>query len=284
MKNILKLLSVSSLLLVVLWSCKKDENQDFFLGGTPPVLTLQTNTGTDSLSMKYADSSKTAILFSWTNPNYKFTTGVSSQNVNYQLQIDSVGNNFNLAKTAVISVSEDLGYNLTESQLNGIMLNTLGLDTSVSYQMEARVVSGLGSNNAVPVVSNIANFTAIPYAIPPAVPPPPSGTLYITGDATADNWMSGGDPSSVAGQEFTQVSKTEYTITIKLTGGDQYLFIGVAGDWNSKYGCASTTTQSPNGGNFEFNTGAANFPAPANTGMYKIDVDFQRGIYTVTAQ
>lgn len=284
MKNILKILGLSSWMLVALWSCKKDENKDFFLGGTNPVLTAQINTGADSVHMSFADSAKTAILFSWTNPNYKFTTGVSSQNVNYQLQIDTAGDNFNPANTAVISISQDLGYNLLESQLNDIMLNTLGLAVGVPHQMETKVVSGIGSNNAVPANSNVITFTATPYVIPPKVPPPTSGALYITGSATSDGWMAGGNPGSVAGQQFTQISPTEYTITIKLTGGGEYLFIGVAGDWNSKYGCADESKQSVSGGNFEFNTSAANFPAPTQTGTYKIDVDFQRGLYTVTAQ
>jgi hypothetical protein len=282
MKNILKLLSVSSLLLITLWACKKDENKDFFLGGTPPVLTSQTNTGADSVSMVPADSSKMVILFSWTNPNYKFTTGVSSQNVNYQLQIDSVGNNFNPAKTAVISVSQDLSYNLLESQLNSMMLNTLGLDTSVSYQMEARVVSGIGANNAVPSVSNVFTFSAIPYAIPPKVPPPASKVLYITGSATAGGWMASGD-KPIADQQFTQVSRTLYEITVALTGGGSYTFVPVYGNWDNKYSIATKDDPNEvNGGPFQ--VGGNDILAPANDGTYKITVDFQRGIFTVVKQ
>lgn len=281
MKHILKLLSVSSFLLIALWACNKDENKDFFLGGTPPVLTSQTNTGADSVSLEYADSSKTAILFSWTNPNYKFTTGLSSQNVNYQLQIDTVGNNFNVANTAILSVSQDLGYNLLESQLNDIMLNTLGLAVKVTHQMEARVVSGLGTNNAVPVHSNVVTFHATPYAIPPKVALPVSGDLYLVGSATAGGWNN---PVPVPSQQFTQVSPTSYEITINLIGGQQYLFLGENGNWNDKYACDNTSTQSPNGGVFSLNSSGANFPGPANSGTYKIFVDFQRGIYTVTAQ
>ncbi|MGH2644319.1 MAG: SusE domain-containing protein, partial [Chitinophagaceae bacterium] len=245
MKNILKLLSVSSLLLITLWACNKDENKDFFLGGTNPVMTAKTNTGADSVSMAFADSSNTAILFSWTNPDYKFTTGISSQNVNYQLQIDSVGNNFNGANTAVISVSQDLGYNLLESQLTDIMQNTLGLAVNKSHQMEARVVSGLGTNNAVPAVSNVITFSATPYVIPPKVPLPSSGNLYLVGSATTGGWNN---PVPVPSQEFTQIGPTTYQITISLTGGEEYLFLPVNGSWSNKYSCADESTQSLGGG------------------------------------
>lgn len=280
MKNILKLLSVSSLLLIVLWSCKKDENKDFFLGGTAPVMKMQTNTGADSVSMAFADSSKTAILFSWTNPNYKFTTGISSQNVNYQLQIDSAGNNFSPANTAVISVSQDLGYNLLESQLNDIMQNTLGLAVGAKHQMEARVVSGLGTNNAVPAISNVFTFSATPYAIPPKVPLPSSGNLYLVGSATAGGWNN---PVPVPSQEFTQIGPTTYQITIALTGGQEYLFLPVNGSWSNKYACAKESAQSLSGGDFGYNF-SDNFPGPAVSGTYTITVDFQHGKYTVVKQ
>lgn len=280
MKNILKLFSVSSLLLITLWACKKDENKDFFLGGTNPVLTVQTNTGADSVSMAFADSSKTAILFSWTNPNYKFTTGISSQNVNYQLQIDTVGNNFNPSNTAVISVSEDLGYNLLESQLNDIVLNTLGLAVGVNHQMEVRVVSGLGTTNVVPATSNTVSFSVTPYAIPPKVPLPINGNLYLVGDATPGGWNN---PVPVPSQQFTEVTPTLYQITISLIGGKQFLFIPVNGDWSNKYACADESKQSTSGGDFGYNW-SGNFPGPSTSGTYKITVDFQRGIYTITPQ
>lgn len=284
MKNILKLLSVSSLLLIVLWSCKKDENRDYFLGGTPPVLSMQTNTGADSVNMAFIDSSKTAILFSWNNPNYKFTTGISSQNVNYQLQIDSAGNNFNPANTAVISVSQDLGYNLLESQLNDIMQNTLGLAAGAQHTLEARVVSGIGTNNAVPAVSNVFTFSATPYAIPPKVPLPPGGHLYIIGNATSGGDATGwNNPVPVPEKEFTEVTPTLYKITIDLIGGKQFLFIPVNGSWTNKYACNSTADQNPNGGDFGYNLGD-NFPGPAVSGTYIITVDFQHGKYTVVKQ
>lgn len=283
MKNIFKILGIASLLLLSLWACRKDEYKDFYLGGTNPVLTAVSNTGTDSIGMDYKDSSQAALSLSWTNPDYKFTTGVSSQNVNYQIQIDKAGDDFAPAGTVVLSVSQDLAYKLTEAKLDDIMLYQMGLQDSVSYNMELRVVSGVGTNSAIPLASNVFNFTAIPYAIPPKVPPPVTGELYITGSATAKSWMAGGDPSSVAGQQFTRISPTEYVITIPLTAGGEYLFVPKAGDWSHKYACKDTKKQSGDGGEFGYDWGA-NFPAPSTSGTYKIDVNFQRGLYTVTAQ
>jgi hypothetical protein len=284
MKNRYSIIGVSLVLLLTLWACSKDEYKDFYTGGTAPVLTLATNTATDSVSMSYTDSGRAALSLAWTNPQYQFTTGVSSQNVNYQVQIDKAGGGFAAGSAAVISLSEDLGDTITEAKLNDIMLNQLGLQDSVSYNMELRVVSGVGTNSAIPLASNVATFTAVPYAIPPKVPPPVTGELYITGSATAKGWMAGGDPSSVAGQQFTRVSPTEYVITIQLIGpGQEYLFVPKAGDWSNKYACKDEASQSLDGGEFGFNF-SKNFPGPATSGTYKIDVNFQRGIYTVTPQ
>jgi hypothetical protein len=203
--------------------------------------------------------------------------------VNYQIQIDKAGGGFAAGSAAVISLSEDLGDTITEAKLNDIMQNQLGLQDSVSYNMELRVVSGVGTNSAIPLASNVTTFTAIPYAIPPKVPPPVTGELYITGDATPKGWMAGGDPSSVAGQQFTKLSPTEYVITIQLNQGGGYLFVPKAGDWGNKYACKAEGSQSLDGGDFGYNW-SDNFPGPAAAGTYMIDVNFQRGIYTVTPQ
>ena len=63
-------------ILLVLGSCKKDEHKVFFEEGTPPVLTAS-RTGTIPLS--FATNDQEAVKLSWTNPDYMFTTGVSSR-------------------------------------------------------------------------------------------------------------------------------------------------------------------------------------------------------------
>ena len=88
--NFLKLcISFSSLLL--LWSCEKEENKIYYQGGTAPTLSASS---TGPLVLTDANKNNTAVKFSWTNPDYKFTTGLSSQNVTYTLQVDTAGANF----------------------------------------------------------------------------------------------------------------------------------------------------------------------------------------------
>ncbi|MBK8951120.1 MAG: SusE domain-containing protein [Chitinophagaceae bacterium] len=91
MKNILKLLTGTFLMAVVFSACKKDENQVIFEGGTAPVFT---SSSTSPLVLLKDNKDNVALVLNWTNPNYRFNTGVSSQDVTYILQIDTAGKKF----------------------------------------------------------------------------------------------------------------------------------------------------------------------------------------------
>ncbi len=276
MKNRL-LISLSSFLLIILWSCKKEENKIYYEGGNPPSLSAS-RTGTIPLSFSTKD--QVAVKLSWTNPDYKFTTGISSQTVNYRVEIDTTGSNFTSPKKKVISVSSDLSLSITDADFNDYLLNQLRLDSLTTHNVEIRVTSFIGT--AVPLYSNVLKFTGVkPYAIPPKVAPPASGKLYITGSATPGNWMSGGDPELMT-QKFTKVSPTYFVLSsIALNGGGSYLLVPVYGDWNNKYGgLGANNTNNVNGDDFK--PGGGDLLAPAVSGNYKIEVDFQVGKFTVT--
>jgi hypothetical protein len=276
MKYITRLL-FASFLLTTFWSCKKEISKIYYQNGTAPVLTASTNT----INLAFADADKTAVTFFWTNPNYEFSTGVSSQDVNYKLEIDTTGANFTNPNKKVITVSKELSQTFTESDFNDVLLNQLALKAGVPHNIEVRVTAGIGTNSAVPLMSNVLKYTATPYAIPPKVAIPTTGELFITGGATPKGWMSGGD-APVASQQFTQLSPTMYELaSITLTGGQSYLLVPKYGDWGDKYGnSGSNNSNDPN--SFDLKRGGGDILAPATTGNYKIDVDFQRGKVTVT--
>jgi starch-binding outer membrane protein SusE/F len=97
--------------------------------------------------------------------------------------------------------------------------------------------------------------------------------------------MGGGDPEAnavTAGQKFTQVSPTKYVInSVQLNGGQSFLFVPAYGDWGNKFGYTGAgNANNVNGDTFKAN--GNDLKAPAATGNYKIEVDFQLGTYTVT--
>jgi hypothetical protein len=279
MKNsIFKILLGSVLLMTGLSSCEKDENRVILEGGTPPVLTASVS---NTIPLSFVTSNNAAIKFDWTNPGYRFNTGVVSQNVTYYLEIDTVGANFTNPNRHSLTITNDLNRSITVGELNDYFLNELLLVPGIPHNIEFRLKSTL-PNNSVALLSNVLQYTVTPYAIPPKVAPPSTGKLFITGNATPAGWQCAcGEPENTA-QQFTMVTPTFYVLpSIVLTGGNSYLFLPKYADWGAKYGFDGPgNTNNVNGDNFKADGG--DMKAPDASGAYKIEVDFQRGKFTVT--
>jgi hypothetical protein len=276
MKNILNLLPGSFFIMVILLSCKKDENKIFFEGGTAPVLTASS---TSAMVLDSVFKNSQAIKFDWTNPDYKFTTGISSQDVTYVLQVDTSGANFTNPGLQEISIAKELGVTYTIKELNAI-LTKLNLLENIPHDVEFRIKATL-VNNTVPRYSNVIKITITPY-LDVAVPIPPTGELYITGSGVASDWTNN-PPES---QKFTKVSKTEYNITIALIAGKEFKFLSTLNQWQPQYGRATATTN-PSGGDMGYNMGLPGQSDPPSfttlgTGTYKINVNFKTGKFAVT--
>ena len=272
MQKIFNILPAILLTASIFSACKKDEHKIFFEGGTAPVLTASRS---NTIPLSFATENEEAVKLNWTNPDYSFTTGVSSQSVSYLIEIDTTGANFTNPKRQSIAVSQELERAFTQSQFNDYLLNQLVLTPGIPHNVEVRVKSTLG-NNTVPLLSNVLKFTVTPYAIPPKVQPPSSNELYITGNALASDWTNSPPPS----QKFTRLSNTLYEITVPLTGGNSYTFLPVYGSWDFKYSIEKKNDPDlVNGGDFK--VGGEDILAPAASGNYKITVDFQRGKFEV---
>lgn len=289
MRNFLfKILSSVAAASLFFTACKKDEAQIFFKGGAAPVLTSSVADG-DTLALIPADSLSTAVAFSWTNPNYQFSDGISSLSVTYYLQIDTAGANFSSRNMQTVAINSALDTTFTVTRFNAIIGNGLQVAFSQPHNIQVRIVSFLPPvtsptlSNSSTLYSNVFNYTVTPYAPPPAVTPPSSGALFLIGSATAGSWTQ---PVPVPNQQFTQLSSTLYTITIPLVGGQAYDFIPVNGSWDQKYAVPDATVPNLNkgGGFLSYTSGGKDIPGPAATGTYKIDVNFQTGIFTVTPQ
>ena len=278
MKNIFKSLIVLFLVAAVVSSCEKEETKVYFEGGTAPVLTGSTT----AVRLEPGEEANEAVKFSWSNPDYKFTTGGSSHDVSYLLEYDTLGANFSSSIKQSISVSKELFFTYTVGALNSVLGNTmfLQLDPRRTYTIQARVTSSITGGNGK-LTSNIFTFTVKPFPPPPKVALPASGKLFITGSATPGGWMAAPAPE-LPSQQFTKMSSTLYVLpSIALTGGGSYKFVPVYGDWGTSYGTVGAgNSNNVNGDNFSL--GGNDMRAPAASGNYKIEVDFQLGKFTVT--
>ncbi len=273
MKNIKKLFACLILSAVVLVSCKKEIATITYLGGTSPVLTA---TSLTPLVMTKADENKTWATFTWTNPNYQMSTGLSSQDVSYTIQFDSTGSNFSNPNIQEIVVAKDLSRGVTIKEINTAMAK-LGLMENLPHNVEIRIKTNL-TNSSATLYSNVLKSVITNY-LDVAVPLPSSGDLFLVGDATAGGWNN---PVPVPSQKFTKTNTTTYEITVALTGGKEYLILPVNGDWGHKYAVPNKSLSGLNtGGDFGYDK-SDNFPGPSVTGNYKIVVDFKLGRFSVT--
>jgi starch-binding outer membrane protein SusE/F len=278
MKKIIHLALSLVAFVAIVSSCKKVENQVTFDGGTAPALT---SNNAAPLVLLIANKDNPAIAFSWTNPNYKFNTGTSSQDVTYTLQIDTAGSNFKNPKMSETVISKSLALALTVGELNKKLLS-MELPWGVSKNFNARIKSSL-INNTVPLFSNVVNFTATAY-LDAAVTPPGTapayadGALFLVGSATPGGWNN---PVPVPTQKFTRIDATHYELTLPMNGGQSYLMLPVNGDWSAKYGamCSGNNCNAP--GAYDFKAGGADLLAPATNGTYTIKVNFVSGKVTV---
>jgi hypothetical protein len=268
-------------LFLALMACNKVENKIYFEDGKAPVISANKT----KVELEPGLEANQAITFSWTNPDYKFTTGPSSQDVTYTLEMDTVGANFSSKTKYVTQLSKDLSVTYTVETLNGILGNDMELQISPRrpYFIEVRITSSIG-NSLRYTSSNIVTFEATPFQPPPKVQPPSNEKLFITGAATPASWMNGGsdDPAPI-GQTFTKVRNTLYVLdNIFLIGGGEYLLVPRYDNWSAvgvdpeKYGSVKDTDKMNSSGD-EFMAGGKNHKAPAESGNYKIEVNFQTG-------
>ncbi len=280
MKNIVKLLFGSFLLATAFSSCEKDEHRVIYEGGTPPVLT---STSTGALVLTRANQDNLAMKLSWTNPDYSFNTGISSQNVNYVLQVDTVGANFTNPKKQEQVISKELSVSMLVKDLN-LFLTKMELVPGIPHNLQMRIKSTLASG-AVPLYSNVFTVTVTPYLDFVVEPPGTAaagyndGELWVVGDASPGGWNNPLLAPYNVSQKFTKISVTLYTLdmTFNATGG--YKLVQTMGVWGTQYHALDGTAKFS--GDFEKRDADPQFPSPG-LGLHRVVVNFATGKYTVT--
>lgn len=268
------------LLLLAVTSCNKDEQRVIFEGGTAPVLKASS---TNSLTLRQDNKDKPALTLSWTNPDYRFNTGVSSQDVNYVLQIDTAGVNFASSNVQEMSISKELGVTLTVKQVNDF-LTKMELKAGRPYNMEMRIKSTLG-NGSVPLFSNVLKITMTPYLDFVVEPPGTAaanyndGNLWIVGDAVASGWKNPLPAPFDTSQKFTRIDVLHYVATLNFNASGGYKLIQRQGDWSSQYHALDGSAKLE--GSFEKKDSDPTFPSPG-AGRYRVEINFQTGKYKLT--
>lgn len=283
MKKIIQSFAFTLAFAAVITACKKEENQVVFEGGTAPVLSIS-NPGPFVLLKDRKDDLATTV--SWTNPDYTFNTGVSSQTVNYVLQVDSVGKNFSSPRLQEQSFTADLEKVMTVKDLNSY-LSRMELAAGVRHKVEMRIKAALASGAGV-LYSNVITVEATPY-LDFAVEPPGTaaanyadGNLWVIGDCFGTpNWTNPLPSPQDVTHKFTKIDLLHYELTINLVSGGGYKMIQEQGVWGTQYHAIDGSAGAAMEGAFEKRDADPQFPSPG-AGRYKIEVNFQTGKYKLT--
>jgi starch-binding outer membrane protein SusE/F len=128
----------------------------------------------------------------------------------------------------------------------------------------------------------VVNFITGKYTVTPATAADmPPANLYIVGDATPGGWTN---PVPVPAQQFTQNTNAGFVLTLPLITGKNYLLLPTNGDWGHKYGVANNTLPEAKVSGALVVDGGQDFPSPAVSGTYKIEVEFVTKTYKLTKQ
>lgn len=282
MKNILKLISGAFLFAMVFSSCKKDENQVVFEGGTAVVFSSST---TAPQVLLKSNKDNLALVLNWTNPNYMFNTGISSQDVTYILQIDTAGKNFSSSNLQEKSIANELSFSPTVKELN-TFLSKMELTAGKQYNVEMRIKASL-TGGTVPIYSNVIAIKLTPYLDFAVEPPGTSGGgyldagLWVIGDCFGSpNWTNPLPSPQDVNHKFTRVDLLHYALTISFASTGNYKMIQTQGVWGTQYHAIAPPTDGLSG-EFEKRDADPGFVSPG-AGTYKIEVNFQTGKYKLT--
>lgn len=164
-----------------LTACKKFDTLPFYSNGAAPVLTSSVTT----IVPTPADSAKTVLTLTWTNPKY----ATDSAHQKFVVEMDSSGRNFSHAVS--FEVDGPLMVAFTGSSLNNVLAN-FGFVAGKPFNVDIRVKSSYANNNEQ-YKSNVVTVTMTPFLVPITLTPSSSSDLVLdisnaTGNAISFNW------------------------------------------------------------------------------------------------
>ena len=251
MKTVLtKILALSSVALLMLPACKKNEALVTSNGGKAGALTASV-TSLPLDKTKLADPTP-VINFAFTAPNYGFTAAVSNT-----LQIDLPGDNWKNPTSATLGTKVySQGYNTAD--FNNLILK-LNVPAGVATPVVVRVMHTI-STSVAPIYSNVLSLTVTAFNL--------TSYVYVTGQFSG--WENPGT------QEDSLVSVTGngiYVGIINFTAGNNQFLILPVKNWNNKYATSGTSTPSST---VTYNA-SNNLNAPTVAGQYLVTFNLNAG-------
>jgi hypothetical protein len=244
-KLVTNFLTISSIGLLMLTSCKKNDKLVTDTGSTASGLTSSATTLV--LDKTRVNDTTSAISFTFTAPKYTYKSAGTNS-----LQIDVPSDNWKNAATYQLT-----GSSLTQTFSTLVfdkLLLKLNLNAGQAAQVNVRVVNSLSTETAI--YSNVVPLTVTPFNL--------TAFLYVVG--AYQGWNANAPDSLISA-----TSNGVYTGIINFTANNnQFLILPQEGSYNNKYATndaqgSTSMTVAQNAPN--------NFYAPSAAGNYYITLD-----------
>jgi len=269
MKTVLtKFLAISSVALLMLASCKKDQTLVTSNGGKPGALTANTSAPV-VLDKAMVNDTTTVIRFNFTKANYGFSAAVTNT-----LQIDAPGDNWKSPTTFTLA-SGAYSQGFSTPAFNSLLLK-LNLPAGVASQVNVRVAHSI-STTVAPVYTNVLSLTVTPFNL--------QSWVYVPG--SCEGWANSTDHTTAPLEDslYSATSNGIYVGIINFPAGDRdFLVVPVKGSWAYKY--ATNDAETTNGTAVTYSTtyvasGGNNFFAPTTAGYYLVTLNTNNNTLTM---
>jgi hypothetical protein len=241
-----KILSLALGILLLVSACTEKDKEPILAPGAAP--SISSPSGGTAYVLTDSTTSDLFAEFTWTAADFGFDAGV-----NYTLELDKAGNNFEEAVT-VGSVNALKLSSITQGQINNILL-TKDLPGDVESDVEFRLVAKLSSDPSLPsLVSQPITLKIRPFSVVIVYP-----QLQVPGS------YQGWDPANNTTVIFSARSDEKY---------EGYIYYGEA---DAKYkftkGITWDTNWGDNGADGTLEPGGADIALANGVGMYRLNVD-----------
>lgn len=256
-------------------SCENDETKFTAIETNPIALSELPIT---SIELDPSNPANAAVTFNWNEANYNQQ---ASENYSIQLSSDSEFTNPIIATSVVGTTSATLSVNELNSSAG-----SAGLPPFTFSPIYAKVVSSIGTQNGLPVSSNIISFEVQPYFNYVFK------DYYLVGNGTSADWNNNNNnPPLFRDSE----NNNFYTYTGFFTKGGggfddgRFKILEVRGQWQPQWGTSTPegsddiieageiagnpTTQDSDPGRF----------GVASDGYYTFTINFSSNTYTMTS-
>jgi hypothetical protein len=262
MKTVLtRFLAISSVPLLLLASCKKNDPMVKTNGGTAG--TLSANTTSPVLDKAKISDTSRIINFAFTKPSFGFSAASTNT-----LQIDAQGDNW-ASPTSVTLGTGVYSQSYSTGDFNAILLK-MNLPSGVASQVQARIQYNLGGGSK-PIYSNVLSLNVTPFNL--------KSWVYVPGAYEGASWPN---PGPLEDSLYSATSNGIYVGIINFTAGNNQFLITPQKNWNNKW----ATTQNPNTTDASVTysvtyNGPNNFYAPTAAGQYLVTLNTNANTITI---